>query len=105
LVNTTATVGSVSTEKVKVNYVTKTSACVATLTNSVTCKRVMKSEKVCVRTLTNTRVSIQKVKNVIESLSQSIQRSKKCQPSHNGQGFGALNGSSKNTFECACSQA
>jgi len=62
LVSTERSVGSVSTEKVKVNYTTFTSASVATLTKSITCKRVMHSTKIPIRTLTTVTVSVKRIK-------------------------------------------
>lgn len=91
---------SVTTEKVKVNYTTYTSASVATLTKSETCKRVMKSKQIPVRTLTTVTVSFKKIKQAFESVSQSVQRTRKCANTHGGKGFGALTGVSNG---CGCS--
>jgi len=63
---------------------------VATLTQQITCKRVMKSKQIPVKTLTSVTVSLKKIKRAFESVSQSIQRTKKCAGTHNGKGFGAI---------------
>jgi len=100
LVCTTVSVGTTSTEKVKVNFLTNTSASVGELVESCTSKRVMKSTKVVVRTLSSTRVNMKKVKQVQESVSQNIQRSESCKSTHKGKAFGALSGFLQNTCGC-----
>jgi len=74
---------------------------VATLTQSVTCKRVMKSKQIDVKTLTSVTVSLKKIKRAYESVSQSIQRTKKCASTHNGVGFGAISVTGPDS-SCGC---